>query len=96
VSIARDLTAIVGGIFLLAGLWTPLTGTILATDELWIALSVYSSERHGQWIHILLAVLTAGIAILGPGAWSIDAHLFGRKRFHIGGRKSESKKHTTK
>jgi putative oxidoreductase len=88
VSIARDLAAIIGGIFLLAGLWTPVTGALLAMDELWIALSLYSSQRHGQWIHILLAVLTAGVAMLGPGAWSIDARLFGRKRFYIGGRNS--------
>ena len=86
VSIARDLAAVIGGTCLLAGLWTPVTGALLATDELWIALSVYSSQRHGHWTHILLAVLTAGVAMLGPGAWSIDARLFGRKRFYIGGR----------
>jgi hypothetical protein len=37
----------------------------------------------GQWIHILLAVLTAAVAMLGPGAWSIDARRFGRQRFDI-------------
>ena len=58
--------------------------TLLAIDELWIAISMYSSHREGQWIHILLAVLAAGVAMLGPGAWSIDARLFGRKRFDIG------------
>ena len=88
VSIARDLAAIIGGAFLLAGLWTPLTGALLVADELWIALSLYSSKRDGQWIPVLLAVLTAGVAMLGPGAWSIDARLFGRKRFYIGGRNS--------
>ena len=81
-----------GGVFLLAGLWTPVMGALIATDELWIALSLYSSEPDGRWLHIFLAVLTAGIAMLGPGAWSIDARLFGRKRFKMGdptrGRKS--------
>jgi uncharacterized membrane protein YphA (DoxX/SURF4 family) len=89
ISIARDLAAAIGGIFLLVGLWTPVMGTLLAIDELWIAFSVYSSQRGGQWIHILLAVVTAGVAMLGPGAWSIDARLFGRKRFDIGARNSE-------
>jgi uncharacterized membrane protein YphA (DoxX/SURF4 family) len=91
VSIARDLAATIGGILLFAGLWTPVTGAILATNELWIALSVYSSQRYGHWIHILLAVLTAGVAMLGPGAWSIDARLFGRKRFDIGSRNSKQR-----
>jgi putative oxidoreductase len=88
VSIARDLVEAVGGALLLAGLWTPVTGTFVAIDELWIAFLLHSSLQEGQWIHILLAVLTAGVAMLGPGAWSIDARLFGRKRFDIGRRDS--------
>lgn len=89
VSIARDLVAGIAGVFLATGLWTPVMGALIAMDELWIALSVHSSPSDGQWIHILLAVLTAGVAMLGPGAWSIDARLFGRKRFDIGGRNSD-------
>ena len=66
-------------------------GAIIAADELWIAFSLYSSQRAGHWNHILLPVLTAGLAMVGPGAWSIDARLFGRTRFDIDrtrGRKS--------
>ena len=84
ITIAWALVAVAGGILLLAGLWTPMAGAVIAIDELWIALSLYSSQRDSQWIHLLLAVLTAGVAMLGPGAWSIDARLFGRKRFNIG------------
>jgi putative oxidoreductase len=83
ISIGLDLVAATGGILLLTGLWTPVVGTLLAIDELWIAFSVYSSQRGGRWIHILLAVVTAGVAMLGPGAWSVDARLFGRKRFEM-------------
>jgi uncharacterized membrane protein YphA (DoxX/SURF4 family) len=83
-SIARNLAPAVGGFFLLAGLLTPVIGALVAIDELWIAFSASSSQREGRWIHILLAVLAAGVAMLGPGAWSIDARLFGRKRFDIG------------
>jgi uncharacterized membrane protein YphA (DoxX/SURF4 family) len=36
-----------------------------------------------QWLHIALAVLVAGVAMLGPGAWSVEARLFGRKRFEF-------------
>lgn len=80
---AQDLTAALGGILLLAGLWTPLTGTLVAAGEVWIALSHYSASQTAMWIHIFLAILTASVAMLGPGAWSIDARLFGRKRFDI-------------
>ena len=83
VSIARDLVAAIAGVFLAAGLWTPVMGALIAIDELWIAFSAYASHREGQWIHILLAVLTAAVAMLGPGAWSVDARLFGRKRFDM-------------
>jgi uncharacterized membrane protein YphA (DoxX/SURF4 family) len=83
VNIARDLFAAIAGGVLATGLWTPVMGALIAMDELWIALSSYSSHRNGPWIHILLAVLTSGVAMLGPGAWSIDARLFGRKRFDM-------------
>jgi uncharacterized membrane protein YphA (DoxX/SURF4 family) len=86
ITVARDLVEAAGGVFLLAGLWTPAAGALIAIDELWIALSLYTSPRDGYWIHILLAVLTVAVAMLGPGAWSIDARLFGRKRFNIGDR----------
>jgi uncharacterized membrane protein YphA (DoxX/SURF4 family) len=73
-------------------LWTPAIGALLAIDELWIAFTLNSSPPDSRLIHIFLAVLTAGVAMLGPGAWSIDARLFGRTRFKMAdgtrGRKS--------
>jgi uncharacterized membrane protein YphA (DoxX/SURF4 family) len=80
---AQRLIAAAGGIFLLAGLWTPVTGTLVALDEAWIAFSVYSQGRENAWIHMFLAVLAVSVAMLGPGVWSIDARLFGRQRFVI-------------
>lgn len=69
--------------FLVAGLWTPVMGTLVALDEAWIAISLYLPPREDMWIHIFLAILAVSVAMLGPGAWSIDARLFGRKRFDI-------------
>jgi putative oxidoreductase len=83
VALARDSIEAAGAIFLILGLWTPVVGALIALNELWIALSLYSSHPAGHWNHVFLAVLTAGVAMLGPGAWSIDARLFGRKRFDI-------------
>ena len=83
VAFVQCLLAAGGAIFLLAGLWTPVMGTLVALDEVWLALSRYSLPRQDTWTHIFLAVLSVCVAMLGPGAWSIDAHLFGRKRFDI-------------
>jgi putative oxidoreductase len=58
-------------------------GTAVALDEVWIGLSLYAPRQEDAWIHIFLGVLSIGLAMLGPGAWSIDARLFGRKRFDI-------------
>jgi putative oxidoreductase len=82
-AVARDSIEAAGALFLILGLWTPLVGALIVLDELWIAFSIYSSHPDGHWNHAFLAVLTAGVAMLGPGAWSIDARLFGRKRFDM-------------
>ncbi|MGD0135348.1 MAG: hypothetical protein ABSE57_25155 [Bryobacteraceae bacterium] len=81
IAVACYLIESAAGIFLLAGLWTPVMGALIAIDELCIAFSLNSSQPDSRLIHIFLAVLTAGVAMLGPGAWSIDARLFGRRRF---------------
>jgi putative oxidoreductase len=58
-------------------------GTAVALDETWIAFSLYSRQREEAWMHIFVAILAVSVAMLGPGAWSIDARLFGRRRFDI-------------
>jgi putative oxidoreductase len=73
-----DLTGAFLGLFILAGLWTPLVGALIAAVELWIVLAGASDI----WTSIILAALGGTLAMIGPGAWSIDARLFGRK--HLG------------
>jgi putative oxidoreductase len=68
------------GILLLTGLWTPVAGALAAVVKVWIALSHILSHSGDPWIPIVQAVLGAVLAMVGPGAWSIDARLFGRKR----------------
>jgi len=72
------LNALAGivGILLLVGLWTPVAGTILAT------LAGLSAVMHpaDPWNCIFLGTLGAVLALVGPGAWSVDAYLFGWKR----------------
>lgn len=70
------------GILLLVGLWTPIAGAAMAMVQVWIAFS-----RAGDpLIPLLLAALGLGLAMIGPGAWSIDARLFGRKQIKTPGK----------
>ncbi len=78
-ALAPQIIAAGAGIFLLAGLWTPVAGALLTVTHVWIALSGTDHLRSS----ILLATMGAAIAVLGPGTWSIDALLYGRKRVDI-------------
>jgi len=71
------------GILLLIGLWTPVAGTLAAVVKVWIALSRIFSNSGDPWMVFIQAVLGAVLAMVGPGAWSIDARLFGRKRIDM-------------
>jgi putative oxidoreductase len=71
--------ALAGGVFVLFGLWTPLAAAAEVFLELW---NLFSQSAHYE-SSILLAALAASLVMLGPGAWSIDARLFGRKRIDI-------------
>lgn len=66
-------------ICIMTGLWTPLTGTLIVALEMWIAFTCSGSVG----MAIFLATIGGTLAMIGPGAFSIDARLFGRK--HIRG-----------
>jgi putative oxidoreductase len=68
-----NVLAGVVGILLLIGLWTPVAGTLLAVVA---SLSVVMHPAD-PWNSIFLGALGAGLALVGPGAWSVDAYLFG-------------------
>jgi len=72
------------GVFLLVGLWTPVAGTLAAVVKLWIAFTLSSSHSGDPWIAVLQAALGAALAMIGPGAWSLDSRLFGRKHIDLG------------
>ncbi|HME39350.1 MAG TPA: hypothetical protein VKG63_10360 [Steroidobacteraceae bacterium] len=70
------------GTLLLAGLWTPVAGALVTIDALW---EVFSSGHPSSWL--LLATLATALVLIGPGAWSVDARLFGWRRLDIRDRK---------
>jgi len=73
-----SVLAMGAGLLLLAGLWTPVAGAVVAATE----VCKIFLKPDSVWIYILLGAFGAALAMVGPGAWSIDARLFGRK--HIG------------
>lgn len=69
-----QIVGVVLGFFILVGLWTPVAGVLVVAIEVWIALAGAGNE-----LSFMLAILGGTLAMIGPGAWSIDARLFGRK-----------------
>lgn len=78
-SMVLQVMAAAAGLLLLLGLWTPLAGMIVAVAELALLIAHQPDPR----LCVLLAALGASLAMIGPGAWSIDARLFGRKEVRI-------------
>jgi uncharacterized membrane protein YphA (DoxX/SURF4 family) len=69
------------GFCLIAGAFTPAVGLIAAGLEFW-------KGGHDGWsswsFSLLLISVLVALAALGPGAFSVDGWLFGRKKITIG------------
>ncbi len=74
---APDVIGALAGLLLVAGLWTPLAGALVAGAEAWMAVTLPANGA----VPAALAVLGVTLALIGPGAWSVDARLYGRKHF---------------
>jgi uncharacterized membrane protein YphA (DoxX/SURF4 family) len=79
------------GMLLVVGLWTPIVGTVAAIAA---AMHAWSDPADAR-TYVLLAALAAALALLGPGAWSIDARLFGWRRLEIRDRAGRTKHRET-
>jgi putative oxidoreductase len=78
-SLIVGLFAIVDGALLATGLWTPIAGPLVIALSTWGILAQHEDPRPG----ILLAAIGAALALVGPGALSLDARLFGWKRIDL-------------
>jgi hypothetical protein len=74
--IVAELVGAAAGLLIVGGLWTPVVGVLAGMVEVWTAFM----QPGTQSLAIMLAGLGISLAMIGPGAWSIDAQLYGRKQ----------------
>ena len=70
------------GVLVLLGLWTPIVCALVGLGAAAHAVANPADAAFDS----LLATLGVALALLGPGAWSVDARLFGWRRVDIPGR----------
>jgi uncharacterized membrane protein YphA (DoxX/SURF4 family) len=77
-SSAVSLALVIAGILLIIGLWTPVAGVLVGVLQVLNFL-------HGSdpWMFVRLGIFASALAMVGPGAWSVDARLFGWKRLEV-------------
>ena len=68
------------GALLLAGLWTPFAA---ACQAILYGALMFSGKAF-EPIYLILALIGLSLLMLGPGTWSFDARLYGRKRIDLG------------
>ena len=67
------------GTLMLLGLWTPFTASFQAIVEGVLAFT--GPEFNAA--HLIHSSIGMSLLMLGPGGWSIDARLYGRKRIDL-------------
>ena len=86
-ALAIGLISIVAAALIMVGMLTPVAGTVVALYGIGIACSLLPSctrPLFGSGIPLLFAIsILLAIIILGPGAFSVDARLFGRREIII-------------
>jgi uncharacterized membrane protein YphA (DoxX/SURF4 family) len=78
------LAALAAGFLLLIGFLTPIAGVLTGVAGIVVALSgwapvIFDSRLTG----VFALTMLVGIIVLGPGAFSLDARLFGRREIII-------------
>lgn len=77
--VAAIMLRSVVSLLLVIGLGTPYIGALLAAVQVWL---IFTGSAD-LWSSIVLCGLGASLAMIGPGAWSMDARFFGRKHVEI-------------
>jgi hypothetical protein len=69
----------IAGTLLSVGLWTPVSGCMVAAAALW----GFITKSGDPWGNILLTTIGTALSMIGPGVWSLDSRLFGWRRILI-------------
>ena len=81
------LTSISVGVVLIAGFLTPVVGSIATLCYLINGVELFVSNDTNRYVSALtalqLTVMSLILVLLGPGAYSLDARLFGRREIII-------------
>lgn len=87
VVLAAGGLAVLSGISLLIGFLTPMASALLALGAIGLSLSRISlaaaDPLESKPLTVLVAVVAVAVTLLGPGALSLDARLFGRREIII-------------
>jgi len=70
---------LIASVLLVIGLGTPYIGFLVAATQLWLVFAGAADP----WTAIILSGLGVSLAMIGPGAWSMDARFFGRKHIEV-------------
>ena len=81
------LLAVASGASLLIGSLTPVAGALVGLGSAGIALSWFPAPvpnlLDSRQAAIFVVIMAAAIVFLGPGAFSLDSYLFGRREIVI-------------
>jgi uncharacterized membrane protein YphA (DoxX/SURF4 family) len=81
------LVGLASGALLLIGLLTPVVGVVVGLAAIGIGCSLFPSctrNLFASYVPLLFAAtILSAIIILGPGAFSVDARLFGRREIIV-------------
>ncbi|QPC45895.1 DoxX family protein [Mangrovibacillus cuniculi] len=80
-ALVAGLAEFVGGLLFALGFLTPVAGILLAVTMLVAIIKVHAanglwSTANGYEYNLTLIAVAVGIALIGPGAYAIDALLF--------------------
>lgn len=79
-AIPLDILASVVALSLLLGFLTPYCAAICCLAEFWLVVMPWTPDGFSLW----MSALTSGsVAVLGPGAYSVDAKIFGRRLIQV-------------
>jgi uncharacterized membrane protein YphA (DoxX/SURF4 family) len=89
-AVAAGLLLAAGGVSLLAGFLTPLGAVLTASCAASLGLSLLPAASPTLFVDnlaiVFVVIVALAIVLLGPGAYSVDSYLFGRREIVIAAR----------